>query len=100
MAPLPIRYRLACVTELDEATKWYSQYGQALANQFRQIVRDKITEARRFPRHWPAQSDGTRHIYLAPFPYVLVVRVFKGFLEVIALAHTSRQPGYWRDRLR
>ena len=99
MARLPIRYRLAAANELDEATHWYSRQSEGIANQFRQIVRDKIAEARRSPHHWPPQLDGTRQIHLVPFPYVLVVREFKGYLEIVALTHTSRRPGYWRDRL-
>lgn len=99
MAPLPIRFRRAAVEEMDEATQWYARQNEAVANQLRHVVRDKIAEARRFPHHWPLQDDATRQIHLAPFPYILVVRECKGFLEIVALSHTSRLPGYWRDRL-
>ena len=99
MAPLPIRYCRAAVDEMDEATQWYARQGEDLANQFRQVLRDKIAEARRYPHHWPLQEDGTRQVHLAPFSYILVFRNKQGFLEIVALSHTSRMPGYWQDRL-
>jgi hypothetical protein len=33
------------------------------------------------------------------FPFHLVYRLSGSVLRVIAVAHTSRRPGYWRDRL-
>lgn len=99
MARLPIRYHRAAVEEIDDATQRYALDSADAANRFRKILRDKIAEVRQFPRHWPLHEDGTRQIYTGPFPYVIVVRESKGFLEIVALAHTSRLPGYWRDRL-
>ena len=43
---------------------------------------------------------GIRRLVLRRFPYSIVVRQVGGSLEVIAFAHHSRRPGYWRDRLR
>jgi hypothetical protein len=33
------------------------------------------------------------------FPYSIVYRVESSRVLVVAGAHTSRRPGYWRDRL-
>jgi len=99
MAILPIRYRLAAVEELDAAVAWYSELSTQVANELRRMVRSKLAEARRYPGHWPRQPDGTRHIRIPPFPYLLVVRESAGNLELLAFAHTSREPGYWRERL-
>ncbi len=32
------------------------------------------------------------------FPYEVIYRVRGNFAEIVAVAHSSRQPGYWRDR--
>ena len=37
---------------------------------------------------------------LKRFPYFLVLRVASTAVEVVAVAHAKRQPGYWRDRSR
>ena len=99
MALLPIRYQRAAVDELDDAVRWYARQSAEIANQFRQLVRAKIAEARSAPHHWTQDADGTRLILLGRFPYLLIVREFKGFLEIVACAHASRESGYWRDRL-
>ncbi len=99
MAPLPIRYWLEAVNELDDAVAWFSHQSPSVANEFRQLVRTKIAEARRDPQHWPLQADGTRQIHLAPYQYLLIIREAERLLEIVAAAHTSRRPGYWRKRL-
>jgi toxin ParE1/3/4 len=40
-----------------------------------------------------------RRVPLRRFPYFLVYREHLDHIEVIALAHTSRRPGYWRSRV-
>lgn len=40
----------------------------------------------------------TRRIPLRRFPYVIVYRERAEESQVIAFAHTSRKPGYWRHR--
>jgi plasmid stabilization system protein ParE len=39
-----------------------------------------------------------RRIPLRHFPFFLIYRVFDDYIEVMALAHTSRKPNYWRSR--
>jgi hypothetical protein len=36
---------------------------------------------------------------LRRFPFVIVFRETAFGLEIIAVAHGHRRPGYWRDRL-
>jgi toxin ParE1/3/4 len=40
-----------------------------------------------------------RRVPLRHFPFLLVYREYPDYLEVVALAHTSRKPKYWRGRL-
>jgi len=45
----------------------------------------------------PGRSD-TRSFVFKRFPYTLIYRVRGDVLEVLALAHHSRRPGYWAKR--
>lgn len=46
------------------------------------------------------RTRGTvRRVPLRHFPFLLVYREHPDHLEVVALAHTSRKPNYWRSRL-
>jgi toxin ParE1/3/4 len=40
-----------------------------------------------------------RRVPLRHFPFLLVYREHSDHLEIVALAHTSRKPNYWRSRL-
>jgi toxin ParE1/3/4 len=47
------------------------------------------------------RARGTvRRVPLRHFPFLLVYREHPDYLEIVALAHTSRKPNYWRARLR
>jgi len=40
----------------------------------------------------------TRRVPLRRFPFIVVYRERREELQVVAFAHTSRKPGYWRSR--
>lgn len=40
-----------------------------------------------------------RRVPLRHFPFLLVYREHSDYVEIVALAHTSRKPAYWRDRI-
>jgi len=44
-------------------------------------------------------QGAVRRVPLRHFPFMLVYREQSDYLEIVALAHTSRKPRYWRDRL-
>ena len=52
------------------------------------------------PHAWNPMGRGLRRCRLVVFPYGLIYRVRADSVEIIAVAHDSRRPGYWRDRLR
>ena len=39
-----------------------------------------------------------RRIPLRRFPFFVIYRIHEDYVEVMALAHTSRKPNYWRAR--
>ena len=43
-------------------------------------------------------SGQARKLPLSKFPYTLVYRVHDDLIEVIALSHQNRKPGYWQGR--
>jgi plasmid stabilization system protein ParE len=100
MASLPIRYHPEASQELSEALDWYAQRDPRVADRFGRLYLKKLNEAAKTPRRWAKHRDGTRLILLPRFPYQLIVREKSGVLDLIAVAHTSRRPGYWRHRLK
>ncbi|MCL4204555.1 MAG: hypothetical protein KJ000_18875 [Pirellulaceae bacterium] len=51
------------------------------------------------PERWADYWFGTRHYLMKRFPFVIVYRVTANHIEIVAVAHARREPGYWRKRL-
>jgi hypothetical protein len=51
------------------------------------------------PQQWPPYLHGTRFYKLRRFPYLAVFRETPTNVQIVAIAHSSRRPGYWRKRL-
>ena len=52
------------------------------------------------PDRYGWYDDEFREAVLRRYPYSVVYRVAtSGDVQVIAVAHASREPGYWRDRV-
>ena len=51
-----------------------------------------------YPRLGPVWRGTARRFPLRRFPYTIIYQVKPEEVRVIALAHQSRRPGYWRGR--
>jgi plasmid stabilization system protein ParE len=51
-----------------------------------------------YPYLGPVWRGTTRRFPLRRFPYTIIYQVKPEEVRVIALAHQSRRPGYWRGR--
>lgn len=100
-----IRLHEAAVEEAIEAAAWYEQERPGLGTEFGQainfaldLLEDKIVPLSSMPGK--ASRHNIKRLILRRFPYNIVVRESPGEVLVIAIAHQSRKPGYWRKRLR
>ncbi|MEM7157573.1 MAG: hypothetical protein AAF799_32335 [Myxococcota bacterium] len=65
----------------------------------------KLRQIQRFPRGAPLSRDVPeryefRAFKLKRFRYSMIVGELDGVLTLVAFAHHSRAPGYWRERLK
>lgn len=51
-----------------------------------------------YPRLGPVWRGTTRRFPLRRFPYTIIYQIKLEEVRVIALAHQSRRPGFWRGR--
>lgn len=92
-------FRPAARRELLEAGQWYlADGGKAVAEQFEGAVERALRLLQFMPKLGRPSYPGVRTWALKRFPYTLVYRVEGELITVIAVAHQSREPGYWRDR--
>jgi plasmid stabilization system protein ParE len=96
---MELRFDPAARAEYVAAVERYKAESAVRGREFAEEFRAAIDAVLAFPRSFAADPDGVRKRALRKSPYVLVYRVNDETVEVIACAHSSRKPGYWRDRL-
>lgn len=101
---IPIRFDLEAEQELEAAAIFYEQRRDGLGKTFLNAIDDAVGRLRDAPRRfrWAPnipQELGVRRILLVKFPYSLAYLILEGEIRVLAVAHASRRPGYWAERL-
>lgn len=85
--------------ELQLAVDWYIvEAGQPTAARFITEFEDLQTLIRENPKAGAQGKPGSRRFIFRHFPYTLVYRIRGELIEILALAHHSRQPDYWIGR--
>lgn len=92
-------HRLA-VAEIDAAADWYEGRREGLGRELEDEVDRVLTRIAALPLSAPAwRNRAAHHVVLVPrFPFTMPYRVDRDEIVVLALAHTSRRPGYWSAR--
>jgi plasmid stabilization system protein ParE len=99
MDKLPIDYHPEARIETEAAFDWYHEKSPRAAERFYVELERAHTAIQNSPKLWAKYMYGTRRYLLERYPYIVVYRVAMHRIEVIAVAHGSRQPGYWANRL-
>jgi hypothetical protein len=99
--------------ELEAASAWYEERRAGLGREFLSCVRDTYDRIERDPKAWarvPEIEDylertlstlaveGVRRCLVRRFPYAVVYVELTTEIRIVAVAHTSREPGYWKSR--
>jgi plasmid stabilization system protein ParE len=99
MAAKPFDLHPEALEEWKSAVAWYLERNKTAAVNFVADVdqaADLIAEA---PHRWPKGLQGTRKFVLQRFPFAIVYRERETDIQVLAIAHGHRRPGYWKSRI-
>ena len=99
-----VRIHAAAAEEAAEAAAWYERERPGLGSDFLRALEAALDllEAEIVPlvaAPGAAGGRGLKRLLLRRFPYALIARESGREVVVIAIAHTSRRPGYWGGRL-
>jgi toxin ParE1/3/4 len=90
--------------ELEEPVAWYEMEQQGLGMRFVSAFEhalELLNESS--PPLTPVQGNagkkGARKLILHKFPFSVIVLEKEETIVIVALAHHSRRPGYWRSRV-
>lgn len=96
MPNIRISFHPAAAAEVEAAVRWYADRSYVAARAFVMEVSAGLERLGEAPDRWPRYLQGTRRYLLPHFPFSLVYRLRNEEIEIVALAHHMRQPGYWR----
>lgn len=97
-SPKSVRFHPAARVELVEAEDWYLDRSLTAGREFLREVEHAITRIVDSPERYPKTRHGHRRFVLLQFPFYVVYRILEFDVEIIAIAHHARKPGYWRKR--
>lgn len=95
---LPVEILAEAELEVAEAIRWYSERSTEAPAGFMSELDRGINQIVQAPERWPRYIGGTQRYRLRRFPFYLVYYVRPESIRIIAVAHVSREPGYWSRR--
>jgi plasmid stabilization system protein ParE len=95
----PVVLHPAALAEAEAAAEWYRRRSERAAAGFLDELDRAIEQISSSPKRFAIFEFGTRRMLLRRFPYLVVFRESVTQVEVVAVAHGYRRPGYWRDRI-
>ena len=85
--------------EFRAALLWYGRQSRRAAQGLQREVERVVAILAATPDRYPFYDDTYHEAALTRFPYSLIYRVRPdGDMLIIAVAHASREPGYWQGR--
>ena len=93
------KYLPSSLEELDDAAAFYENASVGLGSELLEEVRRLIDKLRDNPALAPLIDNEFRSAVLSRFPFNIIYSIEPRYILVIAVAHQSRRPGYWRDRV-
>jgi toxin ParE1/3/4 len=85
--------------ELDQAAIFYEAGMSGLGADFSDEVERVINILLEHPELGARSDEDLRHFVLGRFPFSVVYAAADQLLYIVAIAHGSREPGYWKARV-
>jgi toxin ParE1/3/4 len=86
--------------DLSDAVTYYDDCKDGLAADFYRELIHVEADVLNMPEFWHRVDPNYRRKLFRRYPYSLVYRVIdEELILIVAVAHTSRHPGYWKNRL-
>jgi plasmid stabilization system protein ParE len=63
------------------------------------LIEDAIRRILDAPDRWRVVEEDIRRCLTHVFPYAILYTIESEFVLIVAVAHCSRKPGYWKGRI-
>ena len=90
----------AALEEYRQTALWYAEREPSVGLQFVASVEDAIARIVEAPRRWRVVEEDVRRCVTRIFPFGILYTIEDDYVLINAIAHFSREPGYWKSRLK
>lgn len=94
-----IGFHPEALTEFVESAVYYESQQLNLGHRFVDAVEEAIHRIAAHPQLYPVVESNVRKCRVLRFPYGMIYRVKEDSIEIVAVMHLRRQPGYWKQRV-
>ena len=97
----PPRFHSEAEEEYEKAIAYYAAIDPDLGIRFQARLEAAVNKAGSSPKLYaPDRDHECRRCRVKKFPFSIQYLVMDDHIWIVAVAHHSRKPGYWRYRLR
>lgn len=93
-----LRWHGEARAEAEAAAAFYEDKQPGLTLRFLDCLEDALHRIQRHPQAYRQVEGDIRECRVPHFPYGVIYRVRPGYIEVIAVMHLRKSPGYWKTR--
>jgi toxin ParE1/3/4 len=93
-----LRFHPEALAELRKSADFYVARSSNASHQFAEKVDLALVAILAEPRRFLAIGSHERARTVEGFPFQVIYRILGEVIFVVAIAHTSRRPGYWKRR--
>ncbi len=85
--------------EYADAAKYYAGVKDRLGLRFVDVVEEAIERIVKHPEAFQMIDEDIRRCLTRTFPYGIIFTIEPGCILIVAVAHCSREPFYWKGRI-
>ena len=98
MSQFAVEFHPLAADEAEAAERWYRERNETASARFRSELDRAVDLISERPKTGSPYLSNTRRVLLRRFPFFVVFRVRGDDVQIVAVAHARRRPGYWRAR--
>ena len=95
---MSLRWHGEARAEVDATAAFYKDKRPGLANHFLDSLEEALHRIQRHPQAYRKVEGEIRKCRVPHFPCGVIYRARSGVIEIIAIMHLRRAPGYWKER--
>jgi toxin ParE1/3/4 len=93
-----VRWHLDAKEEADRAAAFYKEQQLGLEQRFLDNLEEALHRVQQHPLLYRVVAPNIRKCKIKRFPLGIIFRIRVDCIEIIAIMHVRRKPGYWTKR--